>query len=165
MHIFKLFFFYLAIFSPLIVAITDYTKPENQTPALRTLWAAAQKRCYTMQLNRLYAFRQRDDSSFTSHTRLVVGRISKEDEDNDSQPWDFEAYWFDLVKDVTRPLDMIWGGKCETRSRAWTCKEGAKYKFKGEVDLQRFGVIEEVGDEGLFTISFAIKPPSPNYFG
>ncbi|KAI4210649.1 MAG: hypothetical protein LQ351_006528 [Letrouitia transgressa] len=100
-----------------------------------------------MQLNRLYAFRQRDDSSFTSHTRLVVGRISKEDEDNDSQPWDFEAYWFDLVKDVTRPLDMIWGGKCETRSRAWTCKEGAKYKFKGEVDLQRFGVIEEVGDE------------------
>ncbi|KAL9607470.1 MAG: hypothetical protein Q9167_007617 [Letrouitia subvulpina] len=147
MHIFKLFFFYLTVFSPLILAITDYTKAENQTPTLQKIWAAAQKRCYTMQVNKLYAFRQRDDSRITAHTRLIVGHIFKENVDDDNQPWDFQAQQFHLVKDVNNPLDAIWGGKCKRLFSAWTCREGAVFKFKGEVDLQRFGEIQQVADQ------------------
>ncbi|KAL8738853.1 MAG: hypothetical protein Q9190_007932 [Brigantiaea leucoxantha] len=103
-----------------------------------------------MELNKIYQFRQRDTASVTAHTRLIVGHINKADVDDDSQPWDFEAFNFQLVLDKTAPhwYDDIYGGKCLQISRSWQCRDGAVYKFKGEVDIQNWEEVQlVVGDQ------------------
>ncbi|KAI4162422.1 MAG: hypothetical protein LQ342_003988 [Letrouitia transgressa] len=137
---------YLSLFISLIFAVTDFTQPENQTPALQVLWKETQKRCVTMELNKAYAFRQKDTDKISSHARLVVGHIWKDDVDDDSVPWDFEAYWFDMVFRQTRPFDHIWGGQCLTRNSNWECRDGNKFKFSGEVQIQQFEDIDDVVD-------------------
>ncbi|KAL9044281.1 MAG: hypothetical protein Q9214_002569 [Letrouitia sp. 1 TL-2023] len=148
---------YLSLFISLILAVTDFTLPENQTPALQVLWKETQKRCVTMELNKAYAFRQKDTDKISSHARLVVGHIWKDDEDDDSMPWDFEAYWFDMVFRQTRPFDHIWGGQCLTRNSNWECREGNKFKFSGEVQIQQFedidDIVDAVGDQAQAIIT------------
>ena len=143
----------LSLLLTLVLAVTDYTQTENQTPELQVLWKETQKRCVTMELNKVYAFRQRYDQSLTAHTTLVVGHIFKDDEDDDSELWDFEAFSFDLVYIKNRPLDGIYGGKCINRANEWECRDSNTYKFKGEVDVARWERVEQVvGQEGaLFT--------------
>ncbi|KAL9611038.1 MAG: hypothetical protein Q9167_004285 [Letrouitia subvulpina] len=152
---------YLPLFISLVLAVTDFTKTENQTPALQVLWKETQKRCVTMELNKAYAFRQKDNDKINSHARLVVGHIWKDDEDDDSVPWDFEAYWFDMVFRQHRPFDHIWGGECITRNSNWECREGNKFKFSGEVQIQQFedidDIVDVIGDEGKSdSISFIV---------
>ncbi|KAL8923861.1 MAG: hypothetical protein Q9172_002949 [Xanthocarpia lactea] len=104
-------------------------------------------------------FRQRDDASFTAHTRLVVGHIWKDDEEDDSELWHFEAYWFDMRYTVKRPTDPIWGGKCQTHNGEWVCRDGNVFKFKGETSILRFDRIEEiVGDEGRMSSPARLLP-------
>ena len=134
----------LSLFISFILAITDYTDPANQTPALQVLWKETQKRCVTMEINKVYSFRQKDVDKITSHTRLVVGHIFKDDEDDDGELWDFQAWWFDLVFIQKRPFDSIWGGKCIDRNGEWECRDGNVFKFKGEVDIQMFQEIDTV---------------------
>ncbi|KAL8946358.1 MAG: hypothetical protein Q9222_007234 [Ikaeria aurantiellina] len=98
-----------------------------------------------MQLDKTYAFRQRDTAKVTAHTRLVVGHIFKEDPNDDTQKWDFEAYSFHMVlaREGRRPLDDLYGGRCEQVSGSWDCRDSALYKFKGEVGIQYFEEIDE----------------------
>ncbi|KAL8728667.1 MAG: hypothetical protein Q9166_005231 [cf. Caloplaca sp. 2 TL-2023] len=132
----------LSFLISLILAVTDYSDPQFQDDNLKPLWAACQKACVTMEVNKIYAFRQRDDASYTSHTRLVVGHIWKDDEEDDSELWTFDAYWFDMRYEIKRPTDRIWGGKCSNDNGNWQCQEGNVFKFKGEVDIARFDRVE-----------------------
>ncbi|KAL8781661.1 MAG: hypothetical protein Q9213_005903 [Squamulea squamosa] len=139
---------YLSYLITVILAVTDYADPQFQDANLKVLWAECVKRCVRMDPDRIYSFRQRDDTSFTSHTRLVVGHIWKDDINNDAELWTFQAYWFDMVFEGDRWTDAIYGGKCKTRQRPWQCQEGAVYKFKGTVDILRFDTVSDVvGDE------------------
>ncbi|KAL8881607.1 MAG: hypothetical protein Q9198_001220 [Flavoplaca austrocitrina] len=141
---------YLSYPISLILAVTDYSDLQFQDATLKVLWAECQKRCVNMEVNKIYAFRQRDDASVTAHTRLVVGNIWKDDKDDDDELWTFQAYWFDMRFTMKRPTDAIWGGKCQTNNGEWTCREGNVYKFKGETSILRFDRIEEVvGNEGM----------------
>ncbi|KAL8913040.1 MAG: hypothetical protein Q9171_002108 [Xanthocarpia ochracea] len=140
--------FYLSYLISAILAVTDYSNPQFQDATLKVLWAECQKHCVNMEVNKIYAFRQRDDASFAAHTRLVVGHIWKDDEEDDSELWTFDAYWFDMRYTMKRPTDAIWGGKCQTNNGEWECRDGNVFKFKGETRILRFDRIEEiVGDE------------------
>ncbi|KAL8717257.1 MAG: hypothetical protein Q9181_008344 [Wetmoreana brouardii] len=145
---------YLSFLISFILAVTDFTDPAHQTDALKVLWQETQKRCAIMELNKIYQFRVRTDESITAHTQLIVGHIWKEDEEDDDEPWDFQAYFFDMVYTPKRPTDGIWGGKCRTRAGEWMCQEGSVYKFKGEVSIhQWYRVDDVVGDEAQALIT------------
>ena len=137
-----------------IFAVLPYHLKENQELTLRRLWDACRKKCFTMELNKVYAFRVKNEDKLYTHTRLVVGHIWKPDVDDDNQRWDFEAYYFDMRFTGTRYTDQFWGGKCYTDSQTWECKEGNAFKFAGEVgmgvDVEYFEDVQEIiGDEGI----------------
>lgn len=70
----------------------------------------------TLELNKIFRLRQKDQNKIAFHARLVVGHIWKDDEDNDVEPWDFQAHYFDLGLVENRPSDQVWGGKCIIRT-------------------------------------------------
>lgn len=141
---------YFTYFISAVLAVTDYTNATYQDDGLQVLWAECRKRCVNMEVNNIYAFRQRDDAALIAHTRLVVGHIWKDDKADDEELWTFQAYWFDMRFTMKRPTDAIWGGKYQTNNGEWTCQEGNVYKFKGETSILRFDRVEQVvGSEGI----------------
>ncbi|KAL8782367.1 MAG: hypothetical protein Q9213_005445 [Squamulea squamosa] len=111
-----------------------------------------------MELNKIYAFRAKNEDKLNTHTRLVVGHIWKDDVDDDDEKRDFQAYYFDMQFIAKRPTDAIWGGRCITTSNEWQCREGNVFNFAGEVgmglDVEYFeDVLEVVGDEAQALIT------------
>ncbi|KAL8983236.1 MAG: hypothetical protein Q9177_005031 [Variospora cf. flavescens] len=154
MLLFRILLIYVACFISLIAAVADYTKPEHQTKTLQVLWKETQDRCVTMELDKFYQFRQKDVARVTSHARLVVGHIWKDDVDDDNERWDFRAWWFAMAYVQRRPYDHIWGGKCVTRNVEWECREADVYKFAGEVEMHEFDDIVDVVGAEADTLTF-----------
>lgn len=153
MIIFRIVLIQLCLAST-IFAVLRYDLKENQELTLRALWAACRKKCFTMELNKVYAFRVKNEDKLNTHTRLIVGHIWKPDVDDDNQRWDFEAYYFDMRATGKRYTDRFWGAKCFPEANTWECKEGNVFKFAGEVgmgvDVEYFHDVEEIiGEEGI----------------
>ncbi|KAL8787426.1 MAG: hypothetical protein Q9213_002203 [Squamulea squamosa] len=136
----------LALLTSFILAVSDYTKSENQTPELQILWKEAQKKNVALDPSKIYTFRQRDKPFWSSHTRVVVGHLFKEDENDDDKKWEFQAFWFalGLHEDTRSQMDQIYGGKCIPKSGQWECRNGNVFNFKGKVNIKEWTEVREV---------------------
>lgn len=126
-------------------------------------YIAAKKKGVTLERDRIYAFRAKDQANnLLSHVRLVVGRIAEDETDRDV--WNFEAYYFDMSLVGTGPPDQdgepkirledfFTGAQCELGSDYWVCKTDGEYdpkfKYAGKVAISHFEqVLAVVGEQG-----------------